>query len=274
MISHRATSDAPQHAVLVACAVETPGWLIIAVPVSALAFVRSTTTRRASLHVSAAAPIRRIFLPPADRRGLSLAPLVTRFKERLPDVPIFAAIHASHSGVGVVEMLRAGARPFVWATATEFLSALESGHSNSGGVALPSEDMVAALLSALPGHVLRSVVSHCAALHSSELSIASLSESAGTSGRTFSRTCVRRGWPSPGELLTWIRLIRASLIRLGGEVDEATVAYVGGFSSRTAMHRACARLLGADWHTRHGLAPLAVATALRHRLRRPPASSA
>lgn len=205
-----------------------------------------------------------VILPLVDAEGTPSSPLVARLAAQ--DVVVAVCIPPRAPTRGLAEALRAGARLLSWTTTDELRAQIEPLLDHSA----MSEEERAALddtlreLGPLP---LRALLAQCAVHAHQRLDVGMLAGRVGMSARTLNRATQRAGWPPPGELIAWGRVLRAGLARWSGVESPAALARAAGFASVAAMAATIRDRLAvcADLHE---LTPLRISRAFHRRLAR------
>jgi DNA-binding phage protein len=186
-----------------------------------------------------------LLLPPYDRHGLPSAPLIERCRREVPETVVaMVIVDAATAGEQIVRTLRAGAVVLRVASAGELRTALSPflGAPTLSTAELGRMDPwldVLGVRAAMGVQVLRAGL-RSASIRSRHDALVDIARACRVSRRTLSRRLRKAGGPPLGELLVWIRLLRAALIAERGTASRAAIARAAGFATSVAYRRALA----------------------------------
>lgn len=173
-----------------------------------------------------------------------VAPVVRRLRRRFPTVPVVLACTDAARGRDLFQAVRAGAEHIAFLPQDDLARLLGRVVSQARGV-LMLEFESTPTADGLPRPA-RRVFDAIMKFPSAPDSVGVLAEALGISTRTFARRASRYGWPAPGQLLMWGRLVRGASAVTASVEPLALNAFLdaSGFPSLDRATRCCARLTG------------------------------
>jgi AraC-like DNA-binding protein len=205
-----------------------------------------------------------VFFPLVDCDGTTTLPLIERLLHDIPATQVVVCVPPGSITQGLARALTLNAQLLAWATNAELAHGI---NALLAPAALAPEESRAldAMLSGLQPAAMAAVLLQCAALAHHRLTVSSLAAALGVSPRTLNRATKRAGWPTPSELISLGRVMRASTVRSRGTASAATVARLSGFGSMEELTASLHRWLGSS-ATVDDLAPVHVSRAVRRRI--------
>jgi AraC-like DNA-binding protein len=206
-----------------------------------------------------------VLFPLLDPTGMGCAPLITRFREELPEVPCYVLVMLERPARGLAEAVRAGGRLVLVHDVSETRVFLERLQVVRGLSAFEHEAATALTRGLAPSRMVE-VLMFCIRRAHERLNVAAIAEAFRVSRRSLARQAHLAGWPAPVELIEWGRLIYASVLMWRQAATLVALAEASGFDNADALRRASRRRLGVSTSVPHDLSPLRVSAALRRRI--------
>ena len=188
-------------------------------------------------------PVCAVLVEPFDASDASLAPTVEFIRTAYPSIPVLVFCRLDGASVRqILPLARAGIDEIIIDGTDDPVSAIERRLAAAEEHCIAREVLLR-LEARIPG-TLRSLVAYCLAHASRNLTVDSLAAAFGVDRKTLSRRLMREGWPAPGVLLAWSRvLVVARLIeRHERPVDHIALAF--DYPSGTALRNALRRHVG------------------------------
>jgi AraC-like DNA-binding protein len=202
-----------------------------------------------------------VLFPLVDQRGMTTRPLVECALREAPDALTVVCVPPGASTRGLADAIQLGARLLAWPNDGALQHAVDE-------LLLPEpfddadQRVLDAMLQELGPPRMVGLVRHCTLFAHQQLSVDVLTRMLGVSRRTLNRETHRAGWPSPSDLITWGRILRACAIRERGYDDISDVARLAGFRSSHALVSALEHYVGSG-RTLADLVPAHINRALR-----------
>lgn len=203
-----------------------------------------------------------VLVEPRDRDGTPTVPLVRALVAERPSVPVIALCDAA-AGLSreLLDLARAGAHEVVVRTASAtansseeevraLLAAMERGQRTSAGART-----LALIAPTLPEDLV-GLLELCVYYPNEARSVTSAAQALGVHRKTLVNHCTRAGFPPPGVLLSWCRVLHAAVLLSTSERSVDSIARLLEFqtgSSFRNLFRRYTRLRPTEARGRDGL---------------------
>jgi len=187
--------------------------------------------------------VRAVVVEPFDAGGASLASTVAAIRGAHPSVAILVYCRLDPESVReILPLARAGIDELIIHNADELASAIKSRLANADEHCSARE-----VLRRLASHVprtLQPLLAFCLFNASRNLTVESLASAFGVDRKTLSRRLLKEGWPAPGAILAWSRVLLVSHLIEQHERPVDQIALALDYPSGTALRNALRRYVG------------------------------